>query len=316
MKNYNHTLKVMEKQNYPEDAKKVIIEANEKILANAEANKTYEAMYRAYWIKKKNFREFTELTKKLSELINESVYTVNLVLLLNCTKPLLSEYKKAGYSEEIYWNSIIDIKVKMLECKENFDIYGTFVENWFLQFFTLNRFGVGRFEYEFGTFNKEFYNKNGICINKGDFILGLHIPSHLEPLTYEVRLDSYKKAFELFKNKFDGKHIVICCHSWLLYPDNLNILPKNSNAADFILDFEPLDITQSYGFGDAWRIYGQNKSSLRPSELQRDTSMQRAFAEWFDKGKKSGSALSILVFDGEKILTSSTRNEYKTKYGY
>jgi hypothetical protein len=129
-------------------------------------------------------------------------------------------------------------------------------------------------------------------------------------------MDTYKKAYEFFKDRFNGKPMVICCNSWLLYPDNLNILPENSNAADFILDFEPLDIRRTYDFGDCWRIFGQNKSCLKPAELQRDTSMQRAFAEWFDQGKKAGSAYSMIIFDGEKIVTRRTREEMREQYGY
>ena len=128
MKNYNHALLVMEKHNYPAEAREAIIKAEEKIISNEKANKIYESMYRAYWLKKKNFGEFSDKTKALAELIDEPVYTINLVLLLNCTKPLKAEYKKNGISEEIYWTSIHDLKVKMLECKENYDICGTFVE--------------------------------------------------------------------------------------------------------------------------------------------------------------------------------------------
>ena len=316
MKDYKHALLVMEKHNYPLDAREVIIRANEKILANEKANKIYDYMYKMYWVKKKNFDKFRNKVNELAELIDESPYTINLVLLINCTNPLKAAYKKAGISEDIYWRSVLDLKSKMLECKENFDIYGTFVEGWFMSFYTLRRFALGRFQYDLSDFGEEFYEGHGIHIKDSEFCLGMHIPSHQEPLTYEVRLDSYKKAFEFFKVRFDGKHIIICCGSWLLYPDNLNILPEKSNTCDFILDFEPLDIKRTYDFGDCWRIFGQNKSCLKPEELQRDTTMQKAFAEWFDQGKKAGSAYSMIVFDGEKILTRMTREEMKEKYGY
>ena len=316
MKNYKHALLVMEKHDYPHEAKEAIIRTEEKILANEKANKIYESMYRLCWLKKKNFGHFEDKVKALAELIGESTYTINLVLLLNCTKPLLAEYKKQGIDEEIYWTSIKDLKVKMIECKENFDIWGTFVEGWFMGFFEMRRFGLGRFQYDLSDFGEEFYDGHGIHIKDSEFCLGMHIPSHMGPLTYDVRLDSYKRAFEFFKDRFDGKHIIICCNSWLLYPDNLNILPEKSNAADFILDFEPLDIKRTYDFGDCWRLFGQNKSCLKPEELQRDTTMQRAFAEWFDQGKKAGSAYSMIIFDGEKILTRMTREEMKEKYGY
>ncbi len=316
MKDFKHALLVMDKLDYPEETKKVIIRTEEKIIANEKANKLYDACYRAYWGRKQNFHKFSNKIKAIAEEINESPYTVNLVLLINCTKPLLAEYKKQGISEEIYWNTIVDIKVKAIECFENFGIWGTFVEGWFRAFFTLERFGLGRLQYELSDFGEEFYDDNRVFIKDSEFVLGMHIPSHLGPLTYEARMDSYKKAFEFFKDRFDGKHIIVCCNSWLLYPDNLNILPEGSNAADFILDFEPLDIKRTYDFGDCWRIFGQNKSSLRPAELQRETSMQKAFAEWFDQGKKPGSAYSMIIFDGEKIVTRCDRETYRQKYGY
>ena len=173
MKDYKHALLVMEKQDYPADAREVIIRANEKILANEEANKIYESMYRAYWKNKKNFHTFSDKSNKLAELIGENVYTVYLVLLINCTKPLRAAYKKAGISEDIYWNSIMDLKVKMLECKENFDVYGTFVEGWFISFYTLERFGLGRFQYDLSDFGEEFYDDNGIFhCNLIDLLLG------------------------------------------------------------------------------------------------------------------------------------------------
>lgn len=316
MKEFKHALLVMDRIGLPEDAKNAIIKAEEKIIANEKANKLYDACYRAYWGRKQNFDKFSDKIKVIAEEIGENAYTVNLVLLINCTKPLLAEYKKQGISEDIYWNSLLDLKAKALECMENFGVWGTFVEGWFRSFYTLERFGIGRFQFDLSDFGEEFYDNNGVFIKDSDFALGLHIPSHLGPLTYEVRMDTYKKAFDFFKDRFDGKHIIICCSSWLLYPDNLNIIPANSNAADFILDFEPLDITKTYDFGDCWRIFGQGKSCLKPAELQRDTTMQRAFAEWFDQGKKAGKAYSIIIFDGEKIVTRCDRETYRQKYGY
>ena len=94
MKNYNHALLVMDKQEYPAEAKEAIIRVEEKILADEKANKLYDSMYRAYWLKKKNFDTFKDKVKALAEMIGENEHTVKLVLLINCTKPLLAEYKK------------------------------------------------------------------------------------------------------------------------------------------------------------------------------------------------------------------------------
>ena len=256
---------------------------------------------------------------ELSDLIGENKYTVNFVLLLNCTKPLLAKYKKENIDEEIYWRSILDLKSKMIECKENYDVWGTFVEGWFRGFYTLNRFALGRLQFENSDFCCDMYVKNGVELYDSDFVVGMHIPSNQGPLTYEARLDSYRRAYNFFKDKFKNpRYGIFCCHSWLLYPDNQNILPEKSNISDFLRDFEPLEVTWTYDFGDQWRIFGVKNDRKPVDELPQNTSMQRAYVEWFKKGKKPGHAYGIIVYDSETdtILTRCTREEYKEKYGY
>lgn len=319
MKNYNHALLVMEKHDYPEEAREVIIRTEEKILADEKANKIYENMYRAYWVKKHNFDKFRNKVDELAELIGEHKYTVNFVLLINCTKSLLAKYKKENISEDIYWNTLLDLKSKLLECKENYDIWGTFVEHWFQGFFKMNRFALGRLQFENADFCCDMYENHGVKILDSEYVVGMHIPSHQGPLTYEARLDSYRKAYHFFKDKFkDKRYGLFCCHSWLLYPDNQNILPEKSNISDFLRDFEPLEITWSYDFGDQWRVFGVKNNRKPIDELPQDTSMQRAYVEWFKKGKKPGTAYGIVIYDSETdtILTRCTREEYKEKYGY
>ncbi len=319
MKNYNHALLVMEKHDYPAEAREVIIRAEEKILADDKANKIYESMYRAYWLKNRNFGDFGDKVEALADLIGEHKYTVNFILLINCTKPLLAKYRKEKIDEEIYWRSVLDLKSKMIECKENYDVWGTFVEGWFKGFYEMNRFALGRLQFENSDFWCDMYIKNGVELYDSDFVVGMHIPSNQGPLTYEARLDAYRRAHAFFKNKFkDPRYGVFCCNSWLLYPDNLNILPEKSNISDFLLDFEPLEIKWTYDFGDQWRVFGVKNNRKPLDELPQNTSMQRAYVDWFKKGKKSGHAYGIVVYDSETdtILTRQNREEFIKTYCY
>ncbi len=318
MKSYSHAIRVMEKHNYPEEAKAVLIRTEEKIINNEKANKLYESMYKKYWIKKQNFNTFSDTVNALADEIGESRYTVNFVLLLNCTKPLLAEYKKKGISEEVYWNTLLDLYSKGCECLENYGVWGTFVENWFMGFFTMNRFGLGRFQFEYSDFSENYYNEFGTELHEDEFVLGMHIPSHQGPITYDVRIESYKKASEFFKDRFPDKKLIVCCHSWLLYPDNLNIFGDKSNVCDFLRDWEPLDVTSTYDFGDAWRVFGVEQAKRPLTELHGTTGMQKSYMKWFAEKKKAGTAYCILIFDMEKgeLITRSSREEYKERYGY
>jgi hypothetical protein len=319
MKNYNHALLVMEKHDYPAEAREVIIRAEEKILADEKANKIYEAMYRAYWLKKRNFGDFGDKVEALADLIGEHKYTVNFVLLINCTKPLLAKYRKEKIDEEIYWRSILDLKSKLIECKENYDVWGTFVEGWFKGFYEMNRFALGRLQFENSDFCCDMYKEHGVELYDSDFVVGMHIPSNQGPLTYEARLDSYRQAYKFFKHKFkDPRYGIFCCHSWLLFPDNLDILPEKSNISDFLLDFQPLEIKWTYDFGDQWRVFGVKNDRAPLDELPQNTSMQRAYVNWFKQGKKCGTAYGIVIYDSETdtLLTRLTREEYKARLGY
>lgn len=304
MKKYNHAVLVMDRLDFPSQAKETVINAEEKIFSKPLAEKLYNSMYKSYWVRKKNFKTFFWKSRLLSRLIDEHIYTVNFLLLLNCTEPLLEEYRKQGIDEDVYWNTVFDLKAKLLECKEVKGIWGTFVEDWFLKFYKLERFGLGRFQYEHYKFTSKSYKKHGVSLKAGDFVLTMHIPSHSQSLTEETRLDSYRRAYEFFSDRQQNGKIVFSCHSWLLYPDNLKILPEKSNLSQFIRDFEILFSMKMPVFTDAWRVFGAD--AKKPvSQLPTDTSMQRAFAKWLQDGNKTGNGYGVIVFDGERVLTQN-----------
>lgn len=302
MKNYSHAVLVMNELQFPSDAKSALIKAEEKLFSNRTAQILYKLIYRDYWVRKKNFRTFAWKCKLISRLIDEHIYTVNFLILLNCTEPLLDEYKKAGISEDVYWNTLFDLKAKLLECKEVHNIWGTFVENWFLKFYKLERFGLGRFQYEFYKFTKKSYKKHGVSLKPGDFAITMHIPSHSQSLTYDVRMESYKRAYEFFADKLQNGKAIFTCDSWLMYPDNCKILPETSNMCDFLHDFDVIDFSVKKEFKDAWRVFGAD-AKKPASQLPRNTTMQRCFAQWLEKGNSTGVGYGVLIFDGDRILT-------------
>ena len=141
----------------------------------------------------------------------------------------------------------------------------------------------------------------GHVIHTGDKYVNFHIPSLGIPLTDEIRMDSYRQAFEFFKDEFGGGPVIFGCGSWLLYDKYLDFLPENSNTAKFIRDFEILRQEAKEEFNDGWRIFDRF-SDLPVEQWPRDTSMRRAFAEYVEAGGKTGHGFGVIVFDGEKIV--------------
>ncbi len=290
------------------DLPKEAIEALEDCALKIEKSKAfsrkYEDVFNAHMFPEaNNFGKCCDKLKLLAIAFRVKEYTLDMVFLIHATEYLQKLYEEKGIDLEVYRTSIMDIKYKYRECVNCKGVHGVFVAWWATEFFNLRRFGLGRFQYDMGTFDMEDYTTaSGVKITKGEKTLGFHIPSSGVSLTDEVRLDSYKKAYEFFTDfrREDGL-MIFECGSWLLYPDYEKFLPASSNMLRFIKDFELIEYKASDKFNDAWRVF--DKAGYKsPKHWPEDTSMRRAFKKWVLDGNKTGHGHGVIVFDGEKIV--------------
>lgn len=241
----------------------------------------------------------TELNSMSNEICISN-YTLHFFFLLKCSGILYERYQENGLAENIYWDTIFDLKYKLIECQDVYGVWGTFVAKWYPGFLNMTRFALGRFQYEEVEFPHEQYIKDDIVVKKGDKVINMHIPSS-GPMTKEIRMNSYKAAYEFFRSKLNGKPLAVVCDSWLLYPEHEKFLPQNSNILDFMHDFEIISFKESNTFQEAWRIFGENHD-LPPEKLPANTSLQKAYAKRLINGEKTGSGYGILLFDGIKLI--------------
>jgi hypothetical protein len=92
--------------------------------------------------------EYIEHLQKVSDLSEIHRYSVDMVFILLCARPLCYIYRKKGLGEELFIETMMDAKYKLMECKAVHDIWGTFVITWYKGFFTLDRFKLGRLQYD------------------------------------------------------------------------------------------------------------------------------------------------------------------------
>ncbi len=246
-----------------------------------------------------------ETLGKLAEIsrahgINE--YSLDLLLVV-CGLPYMHErFLAKGLSDEVFYETMDDVRCKVNECIECKGVIGTFVAGWDDRFFKASCFGFGRFQYEAATFGDgDFTLSCGKTVKTGDTFVNMHIPSRGIPLTDEIRLASYRAAYPYFKKYFDDGIVIFGCHSWLLYDKHLEFLPEHMNIRKFVRDFELVYSVSSEEFGDRWRVFGRY-ADLPDNELPRDTALRRAYAEWLCSGHKSGVGMGLFAFDGEKII--------------
>ena len=295
---------LVEKIGIPESAKEeiscLVKRLDEDLQFGREVDKL---IMRFMFPKAHDIRRFLEKLTVLAKKYSIDENTLHFVFLLLSAETLYKRYLKQGISEEIFYDTIKDLKYKLIECIDCKGYVGTFVPHWFERFYRLERFALGRFQYDFTDTDREIVTPSGVRIKKGTKVLFLHIPSSGVPLTDDVRMDSYKKAYDFFKDTSYVKNgkIVFVCHSWLLYKKHYEFLPQNSNILKFMNDFNIYDGYISETNEEMWRIFG--KYDKAPAcELPEDTSLKRAYKKWLCDGNTTGGGAGVIVFDGEKII--------------
>nr|WP_308742289.1 acyltransferase domain-containing protein [uncultured Anaerocolumna sp.] len=282
---------LMSKIHFPQEAQEIFLALYQRILHNPEYNNSMKSAVQLF-IHTSSEKAFAEIDK-LSVELKEHSYTMSMLLLLLCAKPLMEKYSEKGLPEDIYWDSIKDLGYKLKECHHIYGIWGTFVRDWFPGYYQMSRFALGRMQYECASFSFDSVTINGITIKSGDKVLMIHIPSS-GSFTKEERLESYHKAKDFYRKEFDNQPIPVVCDSWLLYPAYKEVFPIHSNIRSFIDDFSYIYEKTEEEFLDAWRLFGSdyNKS---PKDWPQTTSLQKAFAEYFISGGKAGIGYGIFI---------------------
>ncbi|GAA4654615.1 hypothetical protein GCM10023142_17530 [Anaerocolumna aminovalerica] len=282
---------LMSKIHFPQEAQEIFLALYQRILHNPEYDNSMKSAVQLF-IHTSSEKAFAEIDK-LSVELKEHSYTMSMLLLLLCAKPLMEKYSEKGLPEDIYWDSIKDLGYKLKECHHVYGIWGTFVRDWFPGYYQMSRFALGRMQYECASFSFDTVTINGITIKSGDKVLMIHIPSS-GSFTKEERLESYHKAKEFYSKEFDNQPIPVVCDSWLLYPAYKEVFPTHSNIRSFIDDFSYIYEKAEEEFLDAWRLFG-NDYNKSPKDWPKTTSLQKAFAEYFISGGKAGIGYGIFI---------------------
>lgn len=286
---------------YPAEAEEALVKAGRAILGHPRAAEIFRRNQRDFLAGAfQNGREVLEPLGEAAELTGVHLYTVHLVYYICLARPVEELYRQRGISPDIYRDSMLDLKWKLLECRRMYGIWGSFVADWFYGFFRMTRFALGRLQYERVPFGRE-YRGPAASLSPDSPVLNMHIPS-CGPLTMEACMASFKKAYAFYRKGFQEGPVPFACSSWLLFPEHERMLPETSHIRRFLSCFEILDWGEDPDGGDLWRIFGPDWDR-EPGSLPRNTGLQRAYADWLETGHRPGWGLGLFFFDGEGILT-------------
>lgn len=235
------------------------------------------------------------LREKLAEKSGVHLYTVNFIFMVCASKRMKADFLKLGYTEECFWETILDLKYKLFESKTVKGVWGNFVENWYDIFYKCDIFKLGRLEYErieYPDFAPETVVED-IELKHGCTVYSVHIPS-CGKLTKELREESYKQAREFFRKETGDKPLVLFCESWLMNPDNRKIFPPSLNIIDFLNEWTNVGFLDDSEYHDCWRLFSVYYDG-KPENLPEDTTMQKCMKQWLMNGGKTGAGISIKI---------------------
>lgn len=229
------------------------------------------------------------LAQDVAQRLDIHRYTTELLVFICLSKRLREIYIERGIDLSVFRGSMLDLKYKLDECKTVKGIVGSFVAFWFNRFFNMERFALGRLQFEVDRFGQH-YERDGHILTPDSKVINIHIPRTLTHLTPESCDEAFKMAKEFFADELTGECAFVC-HSWMLYPGNSRILPESTNVYKFMSRFDVFNSSDDPALEDLWRIFDTDEKN--PDLLPQNTSMRRAYVNHLKNGGVLGQGQGV-----------------------
>lgn len=188
-------------------------------------------------------------------------------------------YRNHHMRESIFWDSLRDIPIWCEDYLERFGKPGFIEWEWVGKTLRLEVVRLGRLQFEPDILHHDLLLP-GKSYSAGTPVLHVHIPAG-EPLDIAAVQESMSRASGFFRNHFGHEAVLFHCHSWLLSPDLIGLVPDNSRIMLFQKLFE-VYATDGERQGEE-RIFGFLSDD--PSVYPETTSLQRTVKRHLLDGK-------------------------------
>ena len=279
---------LMQKLDFPTDAQKEMLSILDKLLKNCD----FLDIIKQYENDSFDFDLMLSNMKAIAEKCNICPYSAYMILFICMSERLHKLYNEKGIDDTIFYNTMLDLRYKLEECKLVHNQIGTFVPKWYKGFFEMKIFALGRLQFEI---NHTWFDckVNGKTIPKGTKVLSVHIPRTGTKLEHSLVLESYENAKQFFKDDFN-EDIIFICNSWLLYPWNRTVLKEGSNLAQFYDDFTVVQSGEYNNYSEIWRLFDCLYDG-NPDNLPSDTSLRRAYIERIKSNLPIGHGTGVII---------------------
>ena len=284
----------MESYDYPCDAINTLLAAYDVLGKHAD----FQELLAIY--EKDRFCDYAAMLAKCKEIAVDTgihTYTVEFLMFMCFSRKLRETYRENGLPDAMWRQSMLDLKCKMMVCKSVKNIWGMFVAWWYDGFFRMERFGMGRLEFELFDFPLESYEKDGKALRKGDKVINCHIAKTGEPLAPEMLDDAFAQAAVFFKDAFQGKPLPFFCESWLIYSKMDDLLPAKSNIRSFKERFDVIHdhLYDKGDYSEMWRLFDMDYTGDL-DDFPGDSSLRRAYKQYLKDGGQVGEGYGVFFY--------------------
>lgn len=224
------------------------------------------------------------------------------------------QYEAKGIGEDIFFDTMDDIRIWIDDHHSRTGEYGLFELNWIMHHMKLNIFKLGRLQFQkFKYYFSPVYKKNGVTIRFGENVLNIHIPRG-EKLDISSCRQSIRRAGEFF-SKYYPEYPTdrFICHSWMLYTGNKKYMKSESNILKFADMFDIVGEREAPSQAYLW-IFGvkvkntalmlskeNNGNYGFTKELTQETSLQKSAVDYIEDGGTLGEGMGVLTVKAKII---------------
>lgn len=234
---------------------------------------------------------FAESVREFAAWANVPVETMILYVYVRLSERTLEDYKKRGFPEEVFYESMRDLEVDSRYNYEKTGVYGiseTPHRKWIRRHLASTIFRFGRLQYELykSPYNAEV---DGAVLKEGDTCLSVHIPRYA-PLDDAACEESYDRARAFFKTYFGMDPCIFLCSSWLIHPWMSETMDDSSRIVRFQKKYKVIKLTENSN-SPLGQVFPEKKENI--DDYPEDTGLRRAAKARLKSGLPMGTAVGI-----------------------
>ncbi|MBQ8685377.1 MAG: DUF5596 domain-containing protein [Clostridia bacterium] len=274
---------------YPQAAKTALLNAYQRLTDGGKAEEFFRYV-QEYETGALSYDDGINAVRNIAKETDIHEYTLILLYLIYLADVLKANYLAGGIDEQIWFDTVADLKYKALDCEGLYGVWGTKDAPWHRGFFAMKKFGFRKLQFEPANFGA-VYNKNGVDLKEDSPVLYVHVPRTGEKLDYEGVQDAYKKAAAFYKrylaDRYGDKRVVFVFRSWMLFEKHKEVMKPTSNFMRFCADYDVFEKGEYPDYTSVWRVfYRFYEGDI--SVLPTDTSLQRAYIDIIANNEKTG----------------------------